>query len=98
MKSGANGLMRKHIPVSAPWLGDVERDCVNDALQKGAISGLFGDYLPMFENEFARYCGCEFGVAVSNGTTALHLGLLAVGVKRMLDAATFHVPLPYTRS
>jgi perosamine synthetase len=74
-------MIRKHIPVSTPWLDKAEADCINDALKKGAISGFYGDYLPLFENEFAEYCGCKFGVAVNSGTTALHLGLVALGIK-----------------
>lgn len=74
-------MIRSHIPVSTPWLDEAEAACVNDALAKGAISGFYGDYLPLFEKEFAEYCDCEFGVAVNSGTTALHLGLLALGVK-----------------
>ena len=74
-------MIRKFIPVSAPWLGIEETECVNDALSQGAISGFFGDYLPLFEKEFSAYCGCSYGVAVSNGTTALHLALVALGVK-----------------
>src|SRR5713226_2746536 len=74
-------MVRKHIPVSTPWLGETESECLNDALKKGAISGFYGDYLPLFENEFAEYCECKFGVAVTSGTTALHLGLVALGIK-----------------
>jgi perosamine synthetase len=74
-------MIRNYIPVSTPWLDEAEATCVNDALAKGAISGFYGDYLPLFEKEFAEYCECEFGVAVSSGTTALHLGLLALGIK-----------------
>lgn len=74
-------MIRSHIPVSTPWLDEAEAVCVNDALAKGAISGFYGDYLPLFEKEFAEYCDCEFGVAVNSGTTALHLGLLALGIK-----------------
>lgn len=74
-------MIRSHIPVSTPWLDEAEAACVNDALAKGAISGFYGDYLPLFEKEFAEYCDCEFGVAVNSGTTALHLGLLALGIK-----------------
>lgn len=69
------------IPVSSPWLGDEEMDCVKDALGAGAISGFFGDYLPQFESEFAEYCGCTQGVAVSSGTSALHLALVTLGIK-----------------
>lgn len=74
-------MIRKHIPVSAPWLGDAESECVNDALKKGAISGFYGDYLPLFEKEFSEYCECSAGVTVTSGTTALHLGLVALGIK-----------------
>lgn len=74
-------MIRNYIPVSTPWLDEAEATCVNDALAKGAISGFYGDYLPLFEKEFAEYCECEFGVTVSSGTTALHLGLLTLGIK-----------------
>lgn len=35
-----------------------------------------------FEGEFRKFTGAKYAVAVSNGTTALHVALLAVGVKR----------------
>ena len=41
---------------------------------------ILGSSLEEFEHEFARYCGCEFAIGVSSGTSALHLALLAVGV------------------
>jgi perosamine synthetase len=54
---------------------------VNDALLKGAISGFFGDYITRFEEEFSNYCDCQYGVATSNGTSALHLALVSLGIK-----------------
>jgi dTDP-4-amino-4,6-dideoxygalactose transaminase len=36
-----------------------------------------GPYQLAFERDFARYCGCEFGISVSNGTDALALALRA---------------------
>jgi perosamine synthetase len=72
--------MTVRIPVSQPLLGEAESRCVGDALAKGAISGFFGEYIGTFEQEFARYCDCEHGVATTSGTTALHLGLAALGV------------------
>lgn len=74
--------MKKHIPVSVPYLDKAETSYVNDAMQKGAISGYFGDYLPRFEKLFSAYCGTKYGVCVSNGTTAIHLALVAVGIKQ----------------
>ena len=81
-------MIRSRIPVSAPWLDEEESRHVNQALQQGAISGFFGDYLPRFEGEFAAYCGCAHGVAVSSGTTALHLALatLRIGPGKALYA------------
>ncbi|MGB0980183.1 MAG: DegT/DnrJ/EryC1/StrS family aminotransferase, partial [Croceimicrobium sp.] len=40
-----------------------------------------GPELPAFEDAFSEYIGCEYSVAVSNGTAALHLAVLAVGLK-----------------
>ncbi len=34
-----------------------------------------------FEADFARYCGVRHAIATSNGTSALHLALLALGVR-----------------
>jgi perosamine synthetase len=39
-----------------------------------------GRFLDRFEQEFAEACGTDFAVATSNGTTALHLVLAALGV------------------
>jgi perosamine synthetase len=68
------------VPVAAPWLGELERTYVNQALTDGAISGYFGRHLEQFETEFARYCGCSHAVTVSNGTTALHLATATLGL------------------
>lgn len=69
------------IPVFEPIIGDDEIAYVTDALKKGELSGTFGHYLESFESEFAAYCGCQFGVAVSSGTTALHLAVAAAGIQ-----------------
>ena len=46
----------------------------------GAISGFFGEYIQRFEHEFSAFSGCQYGVAVSNGTTALQIALAALGI------------------
>ncbi|MBI5540019.1 MAG: UDP-4-amino-4,6-dideoxy-N-acetyl-beta-L-altrosamine transaminase [Bacteroidia bacterium] len=40
-----------------------------------------GPKIAEFENEFAKYIGCQYAVAVANGTAALHLAALALNVK-----------------
>jgi perosamine synthetase len=69
------------IPVFEPIIGDEEIDAVVAALRRGEISGTFGEALTRFEEEFAAYIGCKYGVAVSSGTTALHLAVDAVGIR-----------------
>lgn len=68
-----------YIPVSAPQLSGNELKYLTDALLSTWVSSA-GEYIEKFEKMFAEYCGVQYGVATSNGTTALHLALLAVGV------------------
>jgi perosamine synthetase len=69
------------IPVFEPVVGQEEIDAVVAALERGEISGTFGVALKEFEQRFAEYCGCKYGVAVSNGTTALHIAVSAVDIR-----------------
>jgi perosamine synthetase len=69
-----------YLPVSTPWLGAREIEYVTKVLQTGEISGTCGAFLERFEREFAAYCGCRYGVATSNGTTALHLAIALLGI------------------
>ncbi len=66
--------------VSQPYLDEQETNLVADAVSNGAISGLFGEYLPSFEKQFAQFCGCKYGVAVTSGTTALHLAFAVLDI------------------
>ena len=69
------------IPVFDPEIGDDEINEVVKALKAGEISGSFGNYIPEFENMFAEFVGCKYGVAVTSGTTALHLAIAALDLK-----------------
>ena len=72
--------MDKFIPVCEPLLAGNELKYVTDAVSTGWISSA-GKYVTEFENQFAAYSGCKYGVAVCNGTLALHLALVALGIK-----------------
>jgi perosamine synthetase len=63
-----------------PLLNGNELAYVSDCINTGWISSQ-GAYVRRFEKEFATYCGAEYAVAVSNGTVALHLALVALGIK-----------------
>jgi perosamine synthetase len=67
------------IPVYEPVLGDIELEYAQNCIRSGWISSL-GEYIAQFENQFAVYCGCRYGITTSNGTTALHLALLALNI------------------
>lgn len=69
------------VPVGKPLFGAIEREYVNDALEKTEISGFSGGYTSKFEKAFAEFCHTRDAVTASNGTTALHLALAALGIK-----------------
>lgn len=67
------------IPVYQPELSGNEKKYVNECLDTAWISSQ-GEFVKKFENQFATYIGIDHAVAVSNGTVALHLALLALGI------------------
>ena len=71
--------IERFIPVSEPCLTGNELAYVSDCVQSGWVSSL-GKYIGEFERQFAEFCGTRHGIAVSNGTTALHLALAALGI------------------
>jgi perosamine synthetase len=73
-------IRRKYIPISNPALVGNELKYVTDCITSTWISSV-GKYVTEFEETFAEFCGTEHAVTCSNGTTALHLALLALGVE-----------------
>jgi perosamine synthetase len=71
---------QEFIPISNPALVGNELKYVTDCIQTSWISSV-GTYVQRFEEAFAGFCGTEHAVTCSNGTTALHLALLALGVE-----------------
>lgn len=67
------------IYMSSPDIGHLEEDHILAALRSGWIAPL-GPDVDAFERELADRVGVAHGVALSSGTAALHLGLLALGV------------------
>lgn len=67
------------IPVCEPMLAGNELKYVTEAVSTGWISSS-GKYVTEFEKQFAEYCGCKYGIAVCNGTIALHLALIGLGI------------------
>ncbi len=67
------------IPVCEPSLIGNEKKYVMDCLDTNWISSM-GEYIPKFEERFSSWCSTKHGVANSNGTTALHLALVALKI------------------
>ena len=67
------------IPVAAPQIGDEEKSAVMAVLDSGQLAQ--GPVTEAFEDEFAAWCGAKHAVAVNSGTAALHLVMLAHGIK-----------------
>ena len=67
------------IPVSEPSIGNEEVASVKAAVESGWVSSI-GEYIHLFEEGFAAYCGTKYGIATSSGTAALHLALVALGI------------------
>ncbi|HDM91765.1 MAG TPA: DegT/DnrJ/EryC1/StrS family aminotransferase [Candidatus Korarchaeota archaeon] len=66
------------IPISKPLIGDEEIRAVSEVLRSGMLAQ--GSRVAEFEKRFASYVGTSHGVAVSNGTAALYVALLAMGL------------------
>ena len=68
----------KFISWAGPHYWGKEQDYVVDALRSSWISG--GEYVDRFESDFAKYCNTPHAITSSNGTTALHMAFLAMGI------------------
>lgn len=67
--------------LSGPNIAGNEWKYVKECLDTGWVSSV-GSYVTKFENMVAEFAGCKYGVATSNGTTALHIALMLAGVQR----------------
>jgi perosamine synthetase len=78
--------MSEPIPLARPELGGREEELVLEVLRSGRLS--LGPMGERFERELAAWLGVEDAVAVSSGTTALHLGVRALGWGRGEEVVT----------
>ncbi len=68
------------IPVNQPVISAGAKRYAQECLETAWISSA-GSFVPRFEEAFARYIGMPHAIAVSSGTAALHLALLASGIR-----------------
>jgi perosamine synthetase len=68
------------IPVNEPLLGERDLEYVTECVRTGWISSA-GRFIDEFEEKWAAYCGRKYGIAVSNGTTALQVAIQCLGLE-----------------
>jgi dTDP-4-amino-4,6-dideoxygalactose transaminase len=66
------------IPIAFPLIGAEEKEAVLQVLASGQL--VQGEQVARFERHFAQLCHVQDAIAVSSGTAALHLALLAHGI------------------
>ena len=71
---------RRTIALAEPYLGGNEWTYVKECLDSGWVSSV-GPFVERFERTVAEYSGAAYGVAVVNGTAALHTALQVVEVQ-----------------
>ena len=67
-------------PAYEPWISDEDKKIVKKTLTQSMLT--LGPQLEKFENDFCKYSKAKYAVAVSNCTAALHLSLMALGIKK----------------
>ena len=72
--------MKKIIPYGRQFISEEDIKEVVNTLKSDYLTQ--GPKIAEFESEFAKYVGSKYAIALSNGTAALHLSTLALGLKK----------------
>lgn len=86
--------MHPRVPLAAPDIRDEDVEAVVAVLRSGVLSQ--GPFTARFEADFAAYVGVPHAVAVSSGTAALHLCMIAAGIEAGSEVVT--TPFSYVAS
>lgn len=75
------------IPLHEPKFIGNEKKYLNDCIDSTFVSSV-GKFVDEFEQQIARFTGAKYAVATTNGTSALHISLLLVGVGKNTEVIT----------
>ena len=78
--------VKKMVNMVKTQIGDEEINAVIEVLRSGMLAQ--GPKVAEFEKAFADYIGVKHAIAVSSGTTALHIALMACGIKEGNEVVT----------
>ncbi len=71
----------KQIPSAGPWITNLEKRLVNDAISNGWYEN-WSNYITKFEKNFSKYINVKHSLTTSSCTGALHIILKAIGIKK----------------
>ncbi|MDP3789163.1 MAG: DegT/DnrJ/EryC1/StrS aminotransferase family protein, partial [Candidatus Omnitrophota bacterium] len=91
---GGDPVRSSFLPFSLPSLGPDEEKEVIDTLRSGWLTT--GPKTHRLENMFREYFGCKHAVCVNSCTAALHLSLVALGIKEADEVITSPITWPAT--
>ena len=72
----------KNIPFGKPLIGKVEKKEIQNVLEGPILT--HGPKCLEFEKQFAQYIGVKYAITTSNCTTAIHLSLESLDLKRKM--------------
>ena len=91
---GGEAVRKDFLPLTKPWIGEEEKREVMDTLDGVWLSR--GPKVSRFEEEFKNYTRASHAIAVSSCTAALHVSLVAAGVKEGDEVITSPITFPAT--
>ncbi len=86
--------MNKPIPYGRQHITEEDIKAVVDTLTSDMLTQ--GPQIALFEEKFSEYIGCKYSIALANGTAALHLAALALGVNEKSTVLT--TPITFAAS
>jgi dTDP-4-amino-4,6-dideoxygalactose transaminase len=92
--NGGKPASAEYLHLTRPWIGDDEKREVMDTLNGMWLSR--GPKVSQFEEEFRAYVGTHHAIAVCSCTAALHVALVAAGVKEGDEVITSPITFPAT--
>ncbi len=91
---GGTPARQDFLPLTRPWIGPEEKQEVMDTLNGVWLSR--GPKVSQFEEEFQNYTRANHAIAVSSCTAALHVSIVAAGVKEGDEVITSPITFPAT--
>ncbi len=91
---GGKPIRDDFLPYGKQWLNDKEIEEVTNCLKSNWITT--GPKMRLFEEDFKKYIGCKYSIAVNSGTAALHISTSSININPGDEAIT--TPLTFVAS